>query len=75
MMEHLSAHQLQKTLRANKFFEAVLLCYFVTQASLDLNILLHLPPECWDYTCTPPHQLRKLFLFPVKIQAEINGLG
>jgi hypothetical protein len=35
------------------FFEAGS-CY-IAQAELQLEILLLLPPECWDYSHVPPH--------------------
>jgi hypothetical protein len=28
--------------------------HYVSQAGLELTVLLPQPPECWDYRCAPP---------------------
>jgi hypothetical protein len=35
----------------------------VSQAGLELSILLPQPPKCWDYSCAPPYLFFIYFLF------------
>jgi hypothetical protein len=39
----------------------------VSEAGIELMILLPLPPECWDYTFGPPCPAQKSTLLNIKI--------
>jgi hypothetical protein len=47
--------------KMEKSKHSVFILYFetgshsVTQANLELSILLPQPPKCWDYRCVAPH--------------------
>jgi hypothetical protein len=64
---------LNQFLKACIFFLYKFSLYGTGRPALELQILLPLPPECWDCRCVPPHPGKHVLLYVVTLVYTLNN--